>query len=131
MIGECLRLEIAPFGVKVVTVVTGEVKTNFFNNTLDYKLPSGSVYMPIEKEIAASARGEGIDSQTKAEDYADQVVGAVLGNTNGKIYRGETSSWVRFISPYLPTFSLVSPTSHNNGLGSTTNEVPGLCNVCR
>lgn len=97
-----------PFGVKVVTVVTGEIKTNFFTNTLEYKLLSNSVYMPIEKGVAASARGEGIAGQTNAETYADKVVADVLGGANGKIYRGKTASMVRFISTFLPTFSLVS-----------------------
>ncbi|KAK9330427.1 hypothetical protein V1520DRAFT_277175 [Lipomyces starkeyi] len=50
-LSETLRLE-TPFGVNVLTVVTGAVGSNFFVNTPEYKLPSTSRYKPIETRIA-------------------------------------------------------------------------------
>lgn len=96
------------YEVKIVTVVTGEIKTNFFINTLRYKLPPNSVYMPIEKKIAVNAWGKGLSIQIKAEFYADKAVADVLEGVNGKMYRAKTASTVRFIFTFFSTFLLVS-----------------------
>ena len=48
-ISNTLRLELEPFGVKVVTVITGAVNTNVLSSGVDLKLPSTSVYKSIGK----------------------------------------------------------------------------------
>ncbi|KAK9428985.1 hypothetical protein V1505DRAFT_314633 [Lipomyces doorenjongii] len=105
-LSETLRLEMAPLGVKVLTVVTGTVDSNFFVNTPEYKLPSTSRYMPVEKSIVARARGKDIQSGMNKEKYADSVVNDVLRGVNGKVWRGKLASIVRYASTYLPTFVL-------------------------
>ena len=53
-LSDCLRVELAPFDIKVVTLVTGSVKTEFFNHKEGGKLvslPSNSVYSPIRTQI--------------------------------------------------------------------------------
>lgn len=82
MITETLRQELAPFGVKVVTVVTGGVKTNNLANGANFKLPPTSPYLSIEKEIAARARGEDGIPRMEASVYADKVVGDLLKGAN-------------------------------------------------
>jgi 1-acylglycerone phosphate reductase len=42
-IGDNLRVELAPFDVKVITVVTGAVITKFFDNKAPSSLPAGTV----------------------------------------------------------------------------------------
>ncbi|KAK9482080.1 hypothetical protein V1527DRAFT_477521 [Lipomyces starkeyi] len=105
-LSETLRLEMAPFGVKVLTVVTGVVESNFFENTPEYKLPATSRYKPIEARIATRARGEDYQSRMNAQKYAHRVVNDVLQSASGKIYRGKMASIVRYASAYLPTFVL-------------------------
>jgi NAD(P)-dependent dehydrogenase (short-subunit alcohol dehydrogenase family) len=41
---EAWRLELAPFSVRVVSIVIGVVAPNFFANVPDYATPGGSVY---------------------------------------------------------------------------------------
>ena len=51
-IADTLRIELYPFNVKVLNICTGGVKTNLSPNSItrwDLKLPSSSVYMPIEQ----------------------------------------------------------------------------------
>ena len=94
----------APFDVKVVTVITGVVGTNIMTNVSLVTLPPTSQYRPVEKNIAARARGVDVKKQMKKEDFAEKVVGDVLGGANGKIWRGELSSTIRCV----PTSFLVS-----------------------
>lgn len=107
----------APFGVKVVTAVTGAVDTNFFVNSPEYKLPSTSRYMPMQKTIATKATGEDMQKRMKAAEYARKVVGDVLGGTNGKIWRGPMATFVRFGMTFFPTFYIVSRCSSGAFLG--------------
>lgn len=107
-ITETLRLELAPFGVTVVAVNTGGVKTNGLVNGLDFKLPPTSRYKSIEKEIAGRARGE--DGLTRMEPsvYAEKVVGDILGSASGHIWRGGSATIVRFVISRLPAWIAVS-----------------------
>jgi NAD(P)-dependent dehydrogenase (short-subunit alcohol dehydrogenase family) len=59
-LSDCLRVELAPFDIKVVTLVTGAVKTEFFNNKEGGRLvtlPDNSVYTPIRSHIETMLRG--------------------------------------------------------------------------
>lgn len=40
-LSDTLRVELAPFGVKVITLVTGTVQTHFFDNAVPTELPRG------------------------------------------------------------------------------------------
>ena len=97
ILSETLRLEMTPFDVKVVTVITGVVGTNIMTNVSEVKLPPNSQYWPVERNIAARARGVDIKKKMKKEDFAEKVVSDVLGGTNGKIWRGELASAIRCI----------------------------------
>lgn len=108
ILDETLRLELAPFQVKVLTVVTGAVETNIMKNGPDVKIPSGSLYAKAEKTILARARGEDVPGKMKASHYAETVVSDILGGATGKVWRGGMASMVRISSSILPTSALVS-----------------------
>ena len=107
-ISDTLRLELAPFNVKVVTIHTGAVNTNILSTGVDFKLPPTSKYKSIEKEIAARARGEDGTPRMEPSVYANKVVGDVLGGANGQIWRGGFASIVRFTSTWFPAYISVS-----------------------
>jgi len=72
---DTLRVELAPFGVRVVTVVTGGVKSNIART--QRALPEGSLYVPIAKvyeERQTHSQANAIPN----EQYARSVVGQVL-----------------------------------------------------
>jgi short-subunit dehydrogenase len=92
---ETFRLEISPFGVDVITIVTGAVKSKGHSYYEDYKLPEGSLYAPIESTIKERAHGNDGISRMKAEDYADAVSQAIIEQRAGKFWYGQNADLVR------------------------------------
>ena len=107
-ITDTLRLELAPFGVKVVTVLTGAVSTNTLSNGVNFELPAHSIYKSIEKEIAARARGEDGTPRMEPSVYAEKVVADILQGANWQVWRGGYASIVRFTSNWFPASISVS-----------------------
>ncbi|KAK3946256.1 oxidoreductase [Diplogelasinospora grovesii] len=117
-ISEGLRLELRPFGVKVVTVITGNVKTNIFVNAPEHHLPEASRYGAAEKEIAARATGtDYADMAGKKEDFARDLAGDILKGASGRVYRGKMSTLMRYLTGCLPTSVIDMFTQYNTGLG--------------
>lgn len=59
-LSDCLRIELSPFDISVVTLVTGSVKTEFFKHQEGgslVTLPENSVYAPIQGHIETMLRG--------------------------------------------------------------------------
>ena len=109
---ETLRLELVPFGVKVMLVITGAVDSNIYTNAPEHRLPSASLYMPFERSFTARTKDVDVWSHTRTGDYAEQVVSDALGGANGRLWRGRLSWIVHFISNYLPASVLVSQPFH-------------------
>lgn len=111
--GETLRLELQPFGVRVVTVITGAVDTNIMRNSSVPKLPDTSRYLPAEKQIVDLAVGNDNDGvkRMSAAEFAEKVANDVIGGANGKIWRGGYSSIARVFNVLMPTGVLVSGSS--------------------
>lgn len=97
-----------PFGVKVVTVITGAIETNIFVNAPEHRLPADSIYKAAANEVAARATGTDVSQHSKREDFARDLVRDILGGASGKVYRGAMASTIRFVGTYLPTTILVS-----------------------
>jgi len=107
-ITDTLRLELAPFGVKVITVNTGAISTNILASGKDFKLPPDSKYKSIEKTIAARAGGDDGTPRMEPSVYAEKVVADVLAGANWHIWRGGYASIVKFTSAWLPLSMAVS-----------------------
>ncbi|KAI1432419.1 hypothetical protein GGR50DRAFT_674466 [Xylaria sp. CBS 124048] len=75
--GNTLRVEMAPFDVRVITVISGEVSTNILKNDAHRKLPDDSYYAPLAEEfrghVTRVAQGA-----TDRFDYAKNVVATSL-----------------------------------------------------
>jgi 1-acylglycerone phosphate reductase len=109
MFGETLRLELNPFGVRVVSVITGAIDTNIKRNSVVPKLPESSRYLAAQKQIADLAADANTDlKRMSVETFAEKVVNDVLQGANGKIWKGEYSSIVRLTNAMMPTGMLVS-----------------------
>jgi hypothetical protein len=96
VIYETLRLEVAPFGVNVIEIVTGAVKSNGQKGHFDsYALPPDSLYKPIEGTIASRARGEDGVPRMDLEEYATAVVEDIVSRTAGKFWYGSNAEMVK------------------------------------
>ncbi|KIA75669.1 oxidoreductase [Aspergillus ustus] len=97
---ETLRLELAPFGMRVVTIVTGAVESNIMSSRNQFALPNDSMYRAITD----------ID--------AEKVVSDVTTNgTNGTIWRGSMASTVRWLMMKMPAFIVDKVLLQGTGLG--------------
>ncbi|OCK85735.1 NAD(P)-binding protein [Lepidopterella palustris CBS 459.81] len=95
-----LRVELAPFGVHVITIVTGGVKSNIART--ERHLPANSIYLPIDAEyqrrLKHSQEG-GMDN----EAYARSVVTKVLSGRNPRwVWQGNMSWVIWFVQRFLP-----------------------------
>lgn len=102
-----LRVELAPFGVRVVNVVTGGVKSNIAH--VDRKLKPGSVYTPIEAEYNRRVKHSqevGMETRKYAASVVRQVtrqgiITRLFRNRNW-VYEGSRSWVVWFVQKFLP-----------------------------
>lgn len=76
---DSLRLELEPFGVTVVELKTGAVKTNMIKNQKEntpISLPADSIYNPAKEAIESAMRNEKMgDVGTPPDRWAAEVVG--------------------------------------------------------
>ncbi|KAB8260289.1 short chain dehydrogenase/reductase [Aspergillus pseudonomiae] len=95
-----LRLELAPFGVKVMIVVTGGVKSRITRTKRT--LGEDSIYLPIsdafERRVTHSQEGA-----MKNEDYARSVVNRALHvNPPRWLWQGNKSWIIWFLDSFFP-----------------------------
>jgi 1-acylglycerone phosphate reductase len=114
-----LRLELAPFGVRVLTIATGNVATSFKANVPTAVLPASSHYKPIASNIEAISNGSDVKDPTPSDVYAEAVVKDVLGGKTGQVWRGSSAALAKFAKSFFPQWLIVSPP----GLGGDTRNV--------
>ncbi|CAF9918654.1 MAG: hypothetical protein GOMPHAMPRED_001587 [Gomphillus americanus] len=105
-VSETLRLEVEPFGVKVIDLRTGVVKSNLINNlkeTQHPKLPDGSIYEFAKDTVEKALRQDGFEGQGLDQAvWAKAIVGDLMKkNPPALIWRGE-SAWLSRIASILP-----------------------------
>ncbi|KAK4910065.1 NADPH-dependent 1-acyl dihydroxyacetone phosphate reductase [Elasticomyces elasticus] len=96
---DTLRVELAPFGVRVVNIITGGVKSSIART--ERQLPRGSVYLPIVDQYDRRQTHSQANA-IPAEDYAWSVVRQVLGSRKDTIWEGGKSWQVWFATSFLP-----------------------------
>lgn len=97
------RVELEPFGVKVVDLKTGAVKSNIFQN-MDQaedrgtKLAEGSLYEPGRERIERAMSGVDVMKNAMlASKWAEQVVAGLVKSTPpAELWAGGDASLVRF-----------------------------------
>lgn len=104
-LSEALRMELAPFGIHVVTVQPGAIQSNFGHAAeqgLAGVLSLESWYAPLESKI----RDRAVLSQaqaTPAEEFAEQLVAAVMRPQPPMTIRlGKKSGWLPLLKQLLP-----------------------------
>ncbi|KAF2107813.1 NADPH-dependent 1-acyldihydroxyacetone phosphate reductase [Lophiotrema nucula] len=102
MLSEVLRLELRPLGVKVITLMAGNVATNIAANAPPVEIPQSSVYDPVRSEIGKEMKY----SDQPAASFAKQVVDDVLGGSQGKVYRGGNSFIMKWLPSVLPEWAM-------------------------
>ena len=89
---DALRMELAPFGISVVSIQPGGVRSSFGQHAeAAIRLPDGSIYKSVESGIRARAQA-GQQGATPAEEFAPPVVEALLRNPPPRVIRGGANS---------------------------------------
>jgi NAD(P)-dependent dehydrogenase (short-subunit alcohol dehydrogenase family) len=87
-----LRMELAPFGIRVVMIQPGGVRSAFGNHAEEaIRLPQDSVYQPVEENIRARAQA-GQQGATPVAQFVVPVVDKLLRDSPPAIIRGGKNS---------------------------------------
>ncbi|KAK5275089.1 hypothetical protein LTR40_013660, partial [Exophiala xenobiotica] len=118
---ETMRLEFQPFGIKVIDLKTGAVKTPFFENMAQQHtagLPEDSVYMPIKDKVEKVMNGDfGSMEPQDVNKWAKNVVGDLSKRTpSAHIWRG-TSATLAWIGTFMPVGTFDSMVRKLTGTG--------------
>lgn len=91
-LSDALRMELAPFGIGVVTIQPGGVRSAFGQHAEEaIRLPADSLYLPVEQGIRARAQA-GQQGATPVADFVVPVVDALLRNSPPAVIRGGKNS---------------------------------------
>ncbi|KAI1358230.1 hypothetical protein F5Y08DRAFT_322364 [Xylaria arbuscula] len=94
-----LRLEMSPFNVKVITVISGEVNTNILKNDVHRELPKGSYYSPLADEFRQHVQRT--PNGTSRFDYAANVVAQSLKSSpTAWFWYGSSTRIIRFFDTF-------------------------------
>lgn len=101
---DALRMELAPFGILVVKLQPGGVRSSFGQHAeAAVRLPADSIYQPIAGSVRARAQA-GQLAAMPAETFAVPVVDALLRNPPPLVVReGTNSRRLPLLSRLLPT----------------------------
>ncbi|KAI1084535.1 oxidoreductase [Whalleya microplaca] len=125
-LSETLRLELAPFGVSVVTILPGVIDGKLHvNNGASFDLPPTSRYAAIKDIIAGWATGEAQPKDNLSVDkFAELVVGDVIStDKGGLVSRGPYASMIRLIGQWAPTWIADYILSQNQGIKELTQKL--------
>lgn len=100
MLSDSMRLELQPFGIKVVDLRTSVVQTNLtksLQETQRPSLPEGSIYQPAKEVVEKALRQDDFEGQgTPTHQWAEEVVRDVMKKIPPPvIWRGESACLAR------------------------------------
>lgn len=103
-LSDALRMELAPLGIRVVTIQPGGVRSSFGNHAEEaLRLPDESLYQSVADGIRARAQA-GQRGATPAEEFAPPVVAALLAADPPSVVRGGKNSFkLPLLKQLLPT----------------------------
>ncbi|XXH04741.1 hypothetical protein Hte_011163 [Hypoxylon texense] len=113
---EVLRLELGPFGIRVINLMTGAVKSSIWDNAPAITLPPTSLYNIAKEAIERFMGGTDLDDGTDPNTWAERVVHDLeRRNPPHWISRGRFASQVRMIA-WLPVGFLDSMMKSMSGV---------------
>jgi 1-acylglycerone phosphate reductase len=126
MISANFRLELSSFGIKVIDLKTGGVKTNFWANTnkVDTKLPPNSLYTAASASIEKSMRGDPFEPSSVDRHVWAKAVAGDLSKASPplKIWRGD-SAFTIWIGTFLPMNAFDSVLKKMTGLSELERQI--------
>ncbi|KAL4979524.1 hypothetical protein BDW66DRAFT_157347 [Aspergillus desertorum] len=117
ILAETLRLELQPFGVRVLSIVTGAVQSMGQAGRFDdYELPEDSLYKPIEGLIKDRAQGNDGIKREELMTYCGKVVSEITDGKASKFWCGGSAGFARFVTAFMPSTYIDYVASKGTGL---------------
>ena len=104
---ETWRHELAPLGIRTLTLVTTAVKSNAFANLKPIDIPEKSYYYSIREYIRETSDGRMQKDGISAKQYGVKVVREVENGTTGKCWIGGGAASARYGAALLPDSIIV------------------------
>jgi short-subunit dehydrogenase len=103
LFGETLDIELRPFGVTVVTVMAGMIKSSWYQNSMpQLELPEDSLYHPVADAVRFGMEGLGNEKDgMEPDEFAELVIRDVLAGKK-VVWRGGLSNMVYWVSNWMP-----------------------------
>lgn len=118
-LSDTLRIELAPFGIRVITVQPGGIQSQFGENASKSVEGFGggsSLYKPMQDAIAARAAASQ-ENAMPAEEFARRLTAAVLAKEPAPLIRlGHRSTLMPLLKRWLPVRTLDRILSRKFGL---------------
>jgi len=113
--GETLRVEMKPFNVQVITIITGGVKSNLSNHVEG--LRSDSLYYHMNDLFMSQCKGREQQGAQPTEEYAKVVVRQTLKPRPSLwIWSGTFSFWTWVIQRIVPRGAIDKILAHQFGM---------------
>lgn len=103
-LSDALRMELAPFGIKVITVQPGAIQSKFGDNSMSNLAPvlsDDSIYAPIKHAIEARAVASQ-ENPTPASEFAKELIAQLLSQPDSVIRIGHGSKLLPLLKRWLP-----------------------------
>ena len=126
MLNDTLRIELKPFGVKVIELKSGLVHTNFLKNSMgSVQLPKSSIYSIAKREVEEKLQGSFyLDGAMKRDEYAKQVVAELMkDNPPIRIWKGGKTYEAWVASSIAPTIAFDRALAEMGALGVVAKRV--------
>ncbi|KAI0532999.1 hypothetical protein GGR58DRAFT_488365 [Xylaria digitata] len=95
-----LRLEMSPFNVKVITVISGEVGTNILKNDVNRELPEGSYYSPLASDFKRHVQRTPSKVTDRFEYAANVVAQSLKSSPAAWFWYGSSTRVIRFFDTF-------------------------------
>ena len=128
MFSDSQRLELEPFGITVVDLKTGTVKSNIMKNHKEVtqaSLPKGSIYEPAKETVEKTMSGDKFfESAMSTQEWAEVVAHNLLKKKPPpNIWTGGLSAWLIRIAMCLPFGTLDGTMKKMTGLDVVKQKV--------
>lgn len=107
-LSDAQRMELAPFGIDVITVQPGAIQSKFGDNSLTnvlQRITPDSLYAPLKDAIKARATASQ-DNPTPAAEFAESLVEQLLNKPKPVIRIGNGSFGLPLLKRWLPSVIL-------------------------
>ncbi|EXJ87880.1 hypothetical protein A1O1_04807 [Capronia coronata CBS 617.96] len=127
MYSDTMRLELAPFGIRVVELKSTSVASNGFKNQQDVAtLPKGSIYEPAREVVERTLCGDFAAVEVTADQWAAEVVHDLLKPTPPQtIWRGTKAGMAKWAHYLVPASLLESMMVKMTGMDVVARLVQG------